>query len=216
MVSGHHPQLVKIQGFLNCSAREGIICAVDPVMQAKINEDLEYNVKFLDDIAEGQYLNTIRYALTDSKISKYDLYTLQTVLYEPALGCYLLAIKSTDAYQDKYPITRKKLPLFHCAAFYEISDTKCRYVNISWFDLNMGRVVKILEKILFKTLLEKRAKMVNEGLVWACEEMRKTEFVPNKFDGDRTLMDNLDSFFKKHPEKEPGNNQSTLAEGTEI
>jgi hypothetical protein len=203
MVRDYKPQLFKMQGFLDCSAYQAIVAYSDPEMLKIINKGLDVLAEFKDSINEGDYPSILRHALMDSKIGKYDLYAIQTILYNPELGCYMLLSKSTTAFEDKYPLVAKPLKLMHCSAFYEISETKCRYTLISWMDMFSSPVHRLLEKMFFKLLISVRTNKTHEGLVFATNEMRKVGFVPNKFEGDRSMLDTLDEFFRRNPDKDP-------------
>lgn len=201
--TNNRAHLFKSTGYLECNAYQALVAGCDPIALRKVNKGLETNAAYLDSINEGEYPSIIRYATIDVKISKHDLYTIVTIVYDPTNRCYMLISKTTDAYQDKYPLVHKPVRLFHCSAFYEVSEQKSRFVTVSWVDLGLGSVPRFLEKLFVKPLLVKRGKMVKSGFTIGTEEMRKVGFVPNKFEGDRSMLDTLEEFFKRNPEKDP-------------
>ncbi len=208
--SEYKPRLFKIQGFLECSAYQAMVSGVDPVVLSAINSDIDKRVRYLDSIFDGEYPSILRHAEMDLTIVKVDLYTVQTVLYEPSLGCYMLICKSTDAYEKMYPCTKPAAKLNFLAAFFEISETRCRYVTITWIDMSMGglgKVYQLIEKMYFKKLLEMRAENTKTGYAAGIKYMKQKDFSPNKFEGNRSMLDTLDEFFKRHPEKDPSKNK---------
>jgi hypothetical protein len=198
-----NPQLLKIQGFLDCSAYQALVSGVDPIVLKKVNKGLDLQVNYLDNIDDGEYPSILRHAVLDSRIAIHDLYAVQTCLYEPSLGCYMLVIKSTDAFVQKYPLEHRALKIFHCSAFYEISENRCRYVTISWVDMGLNKVHRILEKMFFKTVIKIQAKTIHAGFVTGVEDLRETNFTPNTFEGGRSMLDTLEEFFRRNPEKNP-------------
>ena len=138
----YKPRLFKIQGFLDCNAYQAMVSGVDPVVLSAINTDIDKRVRYLDTLYDGEYPSILRHAEMDLTIAKVDLYTVQTVLYEPTLGCYMLICKSTDAYAQKYPFTKPAARLNFLAAFFEVSESKCRYVTITWINMSIASLRK--------------------------------------------------------------------------
>jgi hypothetical protein len=203
MVKDYKPQLFKMQGFLDCSAYQALVAGVDPVVIQKVNAAIDKKVEFLDNINSGDYPSILRHSFTDLTIAKFDVYTILTALYESRLGCYILITKSTDAFESKYPRQHRAMKLFHCSAFFEISENRTRYVTVGWMDMGLSKVSRLMENLFFKKLIEMRADATHKGFVTGVTDMRKVNWTPNKFEGGRSLLDTLDEFFKRHPEKDP-------------
>ena len=218
MVKDYKPQLFKMQGFLDCNAYQALVAGVDPVVIQKVNAAIDKKVEFLDNIDNGDYPSILRHSFTDLSIAKFDVYTILTAMYEPRLGCYILITKSTDAFESKYPREHRAMKLFHCSAFFEISENKTRYVTVGWMDMGLSKIPRLLEKLFFKKLIEMRADATHKGFETGVADMRKINWTPNKFEGGRSLLDTLDQFLKRHPEKDPNKKQEKVkvTRGTDV
>jgi hypothetical protein len=161
----------------------------------------------LDSSDDGEYASVLRHAvLKTTPFQEHDLYSVETIVYEPSTRCYMLIVKTTDAYQDKYPLERKAFRVMHCSAFFEVSETKCRYVNLSWIDMRLYKSRKMqnfIDTVFGNAMCKMRAKGTHKGYTFAIKEMSKYNYLPNRFEGDRSTIDTLEEFFRRNPDKDP-------------
>ncbi len=112
---------------------------------------------------------------------------MMTCVYDSKLKCYIVVGKSTTAHNDKAPPQPKNtMPwsVLFGYMFYEIDETKCYYVNITYLDF------KLETSKLSYTVTRLRSRDIHQGFLSSIAKSKKFERPENH----QRVLDTLDEF----------------------
>jgi hypothetical protein len=131
-------------------------------IEAGKNNTYPYSCAIVRNIfSMGTSLMSMRYFLS-----------LCTQVYDTERKAYIIAWKSTDVIDAKVPSNYIKCSFITGYTFYKISETKTRYMQSFYIDMQLP----FESQILLNSLLKKRLKLNHKGLTEACELNKKTNF----------------------------------------